>query len=387
MAKARRLKHLFGGAMRQAGIVAAAGVYALEHHVDRLADDHARARRLAEGLDAAGVPVDLEQVETNFVQVDVAPLGLDAGRGARAALASRASALSMTVAPDEAARGHASRRRRRGHRARDRADPARARSACPRLSDSGASCSRRSGRAAAERQRRASSAAARSSGARRSGSPTSSERRRGDARHAVRGRLDHEDVHGAVGHAAARRGQARPRRPALEAPARGRARDADAAADARARVRPAARAAGRGLGDARASPASEELLGRLERGRAGAAAGGARGTTRTSPTRCSATSSRGSPARRSATTCSERLLGPLGLERTTWGPGEPAALPYFVEPYSDVGAARAGARARRQGRRVGPLQHGRRPRALGLVPLRPGRVGARAVVGVRRCTT
>ena len=32
----------------------------------------------------------------------------------------------------------------------------------------------------------------------------------------------------------------------------------------------------------------------------------------------------------------ERLLGPLGLERTTWGPGEPAALPYFVEPYSDA---------------------------------------------------
>jgi threonine aldolase len=76
MSEARRLKHLFGGAMRQAGIVAAAGVYALQHNVERLADDHARARRLAEGLDAAGVPVDLEQVETNFVQVDVGPLGL-----------------------------------------------------------------------------------------------------------------------------------------------------------------------------------------------------------------------------------------------------------------------------------------------------------------------
>jgi threonine aldolase len=62
--------------MRQAGIVAAAGIYALEHHVDRLADDHARARRLAEGLADAGVPVDLEQVETNFVQIDVAPLEL-----------------------------------------------------------------------------------------------------------------------------------------------------------------------------------------------------------------------------------------------------------------------------------------------------------------------
>jgi threonine aldolase len=77
MVKARRGKHLFGGAMRQAGIVAAAGVYALDHNVDRLADDHVRARRLAEGLHAAGVPVDPEQVETNFVQVDVGALGLE----------------------------------------------------------------------------------------------------------------------------------------------------------------------------------------------------------------------------------------------------------------------------------------------------------------------
>src|SRR5437868_400349 len=76
MAKARRGKHLFGGAMRQAGIVAAAGVYARDHHVDRLAEDHARARRLAESLAAAGLPVELDQVETNFVQLDVAPLGI-----------------------------------------------------------------------------------------------------------------------------------------------------------------------------------------------------------------------------------------------------------------------------------------------------------------------
>src|ERR687895_1010751 len=76
MARARRFKHLFGGAMRQAGIVAAAGVYAFDHHIDRLADDHARAKRLAEGLAAAGLPVDPADVETNFVQLDVAPLGL-----------------------------------------------------------------------------------------------------------------------------------------------------------------------------------------------------------------------------------------------------------------------------------------------------------------------
>jgi len=76
MARARVEKHRFGGAMRQAGIVAAAGLYALEHNVDRLADDHARARRLAEGWEAAGVPVDLERVETNFVQIDAGALGL-----------------------------------------------------------------------------------------------------------------------------------------------------------------------------------------------------------------------------------------------------------------------------------------------------------------------
>jgi threonine aldolase len=75
--KARRLKHLFGGAMRQAGIVAAAGLYALDHHVERLAEDHANARRLAEGLDEAGVPVDEGAVETNFVTLDVGSMGLD----------------------------------------------------------------------------------------------------------------------------------------------------------------------------------------------------------------------------------------------------------------------------------------------------------------------
>jgi threonine aldolase len=73
MSKARRGKHFFGGAMRQAGIVAAAALYALDHNVERIADDHARARRLGEGLVAAGVAVELDQVETNFVQIDVGP--------------------------------------------------------------------------------------------------------------------------------------------------------------------------------------------------------------------------------------------------------------------------------------------------------------------------
>jgi threonine aldolase len=76
MHRARIEKHRFGGAMRQAGIVAAAGLYALDHNVDRLADDHRRARALAEAWAAAGVPVDLDLVQTNFVQVNVAALGL-----------------------------------------------------------------------------------------------------------------------------------------------------------------------------------------------------------------------------------------------------------------------------------------------------------------------
>jgi threonine aldolase len=62
-------KFLLGGAMRQSGVLAAAALYALDHHVERLADDHARARRLAEGLAEGGVPVDVATVETNFVPI------------------------------------------------------------------------------------------------------------------------------------------------------------------------------------------------------------------------------------------------------------------------------------------------------------------------------
>jgi threonine aldolase len=98
MVPARRFKHQFGGAMRQAGIVAAAGVYALDHNVERLADDHERASRLAEGLFAAGVPIDLEQVETNFVQIDVGSIGLEVS-DALARLAQAGVGLSATAHP------------------------------------------------------------------------------------------------------------------------------------------------------------------------------------------------------------------------------------------------------------------------------------------------
>jgi threonine aldolase len=68
VAEAWRWKQMLGGAMRQSGIVAAAGLYALDHHVERLGDDHTRARRLAEGLAALpGVEIDAATVETNIV--------------------------------------------------------------------------------------------------------------------------------------------------------------------------------------------------------------------------------------------------------------------------------------------------------------------------------
>jgi threonine aldolase len=70
--EAWRVKQQIGGAMRQAGIIAAACLYALDHHVERLADDHANARYLAEGLaKIPGVELDPATVETNIVWFDV----------------------------------------------------------------------------------------------------------------------------------------------------------------------------------------------------------------------------------------------------------------------------------------------------------------------------
>src|SRR6266545_3432141 len=72
IAEAWRLKQQMGGAMRQAGIIAAGGIYALHHHVARLAEDHAHARRLAEGLARLpGITLDPATVETNLVFFDL----------------------------------------------------------------------------------------------------------------------------------------------------------------------------------------------------------------------------------------------------------------------------------------------------------------------------
>jgi threonine aldolase len=98
MDEAWRQKFLFGGAMRQAGIVAAAALYALDHNVERLPVDHERALRLAEGWHAAGLPVELDRVETNFVQIDGSRLDLPRAE-ALAAMREAGVAMSPTYGP------------------------------------------------------------------------------------------------------------------------------------------------------------------------------------------------------------------------------------------------------------------------------------------------
>jgi threonine aldolase len=74
ISRAHRTRKVVGGGMRQAGVIAASGIVALEHMVDRLAEDHAHARRLAEGLaDTPGVILDAGQVQTNIVIFELQP--------------------------------------------------------------------------------------------------------------------------------------------------------------------------------------------------------------------------------------------------------------------------------------------------------------------------
>jgi threonine aldolase len=84
---------MLGGAMRQSGILAAACLHALEHHVDRLADDHANAQRLSRGLaELPGVELDPTTVETNIVVFAVAD--------APALVAGLAHQVELTVVDD-----------------------------------------------------------------------------------------------------------------------------------------------------------------------------------------------------------------------------------------------------------------------------------------------
>jgi threonine aldolase len=84
IAQARLIRKRMGGGMRQVGILAAAGRYALRHHIERLAEDHARAQRLAAALEPYGV-VDAAGVRTNLVPLDLTKAALDAPSLAAAA--------------------------------------------------------------------------------------------------------------------------------------------------------------------------------------------------------------------------------------------------------------------------------------------------------------
>jgi threonine aldolase len=76
MDRVHRFRKMFGGGMRQVGIIASAGLYALDHHLDRLKEDHQNAKRLAVGLkEMKGVSLDPKHVETNIVIFDVTETG------------------------------------------------------------------------------------------------------------------------------------------------------------------------------------------------------------------------------------------------------------------------------------------------------------------------
>jgi len=95
IARARRIRKLFGGALRQAGIVAAAAIYALENNVARLVDDHANAKQLATGLASIeGIRIDVERVNSNLVFFEI-----DAGLGLAIQLASALKEQGVLVGP------------------------------------------------------------------------------------------------------------------------------------------------------------------------------------------------------------------------------------------------------------------------------------------------
>jgi threonine aldolase len=84
IAEARRARKVLGGGMRQAGVLAAAGIIALTEMTDRLADDHANARRLAEGLaEMQGLSIEAERIRTNIIYFETTPNGLDANELAK----------------------------------------------------------------------------------------------------------------------------------------------------------------------------------------------------------------------------------------------------------------------------------------------------------------
>lgn len=97
IAKARRLRKMVGGGMRQAGLLAAAGLYALEHQVERLADDHANAAFLAKGLTELGYEVEPVQTNMVYVQIGDRAEALKAFCAERGIVLSAASRLRMVT--------------------------------------------------------------------------------------------------------------------------------------------------------------------------------------------------------------------------------------------------------------------------------------------------
>ncbi|MDE2474229.1 MAG: PLP-dependent transferase [Alphaproteobacteria bacterium] len=95
MERAVRVRRMFGGAMRQAGIIAAAGIYALDHNIGRLSEDHANARLIAEAIcDAPGVRLDIKTVQSNIIIVNLAESAPDADE---IALRARKSGVLLSV--------------------------------------------------------------------------------------------------------------------------------------------------------------------------------------------------------------------------------------------------------------------------------------------------
>ncbi|MBX3424624.1 MAG: low specificity L-threonine aldolase [Pirellulales bacterium] len=93
IARARRVRKALGGGMRQAGILAAGALYALEHHVERLAEDHAHAQRLAQAIaDTPGLELATPRVDTNLVIFRI-----DESRGTAADLSARLAAAGVLI--------------------------------------------------------------------------------------------------------------------------------------------------------------------------------------------------------------------------------------------------------------------------------------------------
>lgn len=83
--RAHRFRKMFGGGMRQAGIIAAAGIYALDHHIERLREDHQNAKQLAMGLKKIkGISINPDHVETNIVIFEITEAGIIASQLAEA---------------------------------------------------------------------------------------------------------------------------------------------------------------------------------------------------------------------------------------------------------------------------------------------------------------